>query len=94
MNGTPTQGAKIAVSLEVINPTKDLMSLFKRTKVKGWMEKYRESLLKLVNTLSKMNATPDIAIILQILVWKERFFLNEEHSMCEVALVEVKRGKA
>ncbi|MEM3629561.1 MAG: hypothetical protein QXU46_06255 [Candidatus Bathyarchaeia archaeon] len=93
LNSMLTQGAKIDVSLEVINPTKDLMSLFKRTKVKGWIKKYRESLLKLVNALSKMNVTPDIAIILQILVWKESF-LDVEHSTCEVALVEVKRGKA
>ncbi|MGB9756168.1 MAG: hypothetical protein ACPLVJ_00080 [Candidatus Bathyarchaeales archaeon] len=92
-NSTLNQGVKIMVSLEVINPTKEIMSLFKRTKVKGWMEKYRKGLLTLVATLSKMNVTPDLAIILQILVWKESF-LDVEHSMCEVALVEVKRGTA
>ena len=84
---------KIEVSLEVINPIKDVMSLFRRTKVKGWMKKYRENLLTLVKVLSEMHVTPDLALISQILVWKGNF-LDEEQTICEVALVEIKRGKA
>ena len=84
---------KVMISFEVINPIEELMSLFRRTKEKGWWEKYREGLLTLFKVLSQMNVTPDLAIIAQLLVWEGNLPLWEEW-MCEVALVEVKRGKA
>lgn len=84
---------KVMISFGVINPIEDLMSLFRETKVKGWWENYREGLLTLFKALSQMSVTPDLAIIAQILVWKGNLPLTEEW-VCEVALVEVKRGKA
>jgi len=84
---------QIEVSLEVINPIEDLMALFRRTKVKGWWEKYREGLLKVVKAVADMSVTPDLALILQTFVWKGTF-PDWEECRCDVALVEVKRGQA
>jgi hypothetical protein len=83
---------KVKISFEVINPIEEFMSLYRRTKEKGWWEKYREGLLTLFKVLLQMSVTPDLAIIAQLSVWEGNLPLWEEW-MCEVALVEVKRGK-
>jgi hypothetical protein len=84
---------KVEIYFEVINPIEELMSLFRRTKEKIYLKKYRECLLTLFEVLSQMYVTPDLAIIAQLLVWEGKPPHLEEY-MCEVALVEVKRGKA
>ena len=88
---------KMMVSLEVISLMRDSMkglrSIFWRTKIKGWAEKYREGLLRLLNAITEMSVTPDLTLILQVLVWKGGFF-DLKNSIFDIALVEIKRGKA
>lgn len=88
---------KIEICFEVIDPMKNLMKdlrkLFRRTKVKGWIGEYRKALVKLVTAITEMSVTPDLALILQVLVWKG-ISLDFEKYRCDIALVEIKRGKA
>ena len=89
-------GERTIVSLEAINPKRNLMedfrSLFVRTKI--WRAgEYKSKLVKLASTILEMSVTPDLALILQVIVL-ENGFLNGKKTRFEVALVEVKRGKA
>jgi hypothetical protein len=87
---------RIIVSLEVINPKanlmKDFRSLFVRTKVKGWISEYRDKLVKLASSILELSSTPDLALILQVIVMRGAFLAHEKCRF-EIALVEVKRGK-
>lgn len=89
-------GETTMVSFEAMNPKgnlmKDFRSLFTRTKIGGWA-KYRSRLVELASAMVEMSSTPDLALILQVIVLKNRF-LDEKRTRYEVALVEVKRGQA
>jgi hypothetical protein len=88
---------RIIVSFEVINPKKNLMkdfrSLFVRTKIKGWINEYRAKLVSLASTIFEMCVTPDLALLLQVIVMKGAFLATEKCRFA-IALVEVKRGNA
>jgi hypothetical protein len=88
---------KTRVSIDVINPKtnlmKDFRALFVRTKVKGWIDEYRAKLVKLTSTILELSSTPDLALILQVIVTKGAILVDEKCRF-EIALVEVKRGKA
>jgi hypothetical protein len=84
-------------ALWVFRPIEDIMKVFRDTKVKGYVEKYREGLLKLINVASKMSVTPDLALLRATHVFRHygqgKILIPEECS-CDIALVEVKRGRA
>lgn len=84
-------------TLWVFRPIEGIMKIFRDTKVKGYVEKYREGLLKLINVVSKMSVTPDLALFRATYVYRyygQGKALIPEECSCDIALVEVKRGKA
>jgi len=89
------EGERMTVSLEAINPKRNLMkdfrSLFTRTKI--FRGEYKSKLVKLASTIMEMSVTPDLALILQVIVMRGPF-LDEKKTGFQVALVEVKRGNA
>jgi hypothetical protein len=98
-NNTETikkDGETTMVSFEAMNPKgnlmKDLRSLFMRTKV-GGQGIYRSKLVELVSAMTEMSSTPDLALILQVIVWKNGI-LDKKKTRYAVAIVEVKRGNA
>jgi len=84
------------VSFETMNPKgnlmKDYRSLLTRTKV-GGMNEYRARLVELVSAMAEMSSTPDLALILQVMVQKNGHW-DEKRTRYAVAVVEVKRGHA
>jgi len=98
-NGTETiekDGETTMVSFEALNPKgnlmKDYRSLLTRTKI-GGMGEYRSRLVELVSAMVEMSSTPDLALILQVIVMKNGH-LDEKKTGYAVAIVEVKRGHA
>jgi hypothetical protein len=89
------EGERMTVSLKAINPKRNLMedfrSLFIRTKI--FSGEYKSKLVKLASTIMEMSVTPDLALIMQVIVMRGPF-LDEEKTKFQVALVEVKRGNA
>jgi hypothetical protein len=84
-------------ALWVFRPIEDIMKVFRDTKVKGYVEKYREGLLKVINVASRMSVTPDLALLRATYVFRyygQGKALIPEECSCDIALVEVKRGKA
>jgi len=85
------------VSFEALNPKGNLMedfrSLFIRTKIGGWIGNYRSKLVKLASAMVEMSVTPDLALILQVIVQKNGH-LDVVGTRFAAAVVEVKRGNA
>jgi hypothetical protein len=89
-------GETTMVSFEALNPKanlmEDLRSLFTRTKI-GGMGEYRSRIVELVSAIVEMSSTPDLALILQVIV-QTNGIQDEKRTRCAVAIVEVKRGCA
>lgn len=98
-NGMETikkDGETTIVSFRAMNPKRNLMkdfrSLFVSTKT-GYTRKYRAILMDLASAMVEMSVTPDLALILQVIVQKNGF-LDEDRTRYAAAIVEVKRGSA
>lgn len=88
---------EIEVSLRVIAPINDLMSLFRETKIKGYPKQYRKGILEVIRVISEMSVTPDVALMVASYVFKYRGKLRvllPDECKSDIALVEIKRGKA